>query len=40
MNLLKDGIAQQTVIKTAQTRKLTIDGLTKAYPVYKILQKQ
>lgn len=36
MNLLKDGIAQQTVIKTAQTRKLTIDGLTKAYPVYKV----
>lgn len=36
MNLLKDGIAQQTVIKTVQTRKLTVDGLTKAYPVYKV----
>lgn len=36
MNLLKDGIAQQAVEKTAQTRKLTIDGLTKAYPVYKV----
>ena len=36
MNLLKDGIAQQAVVKTAQTRKLTIDGLTKAYPVYKV----
>ena len=36
MNLLKEGIAQQAVIKTAQTRKLTVDGLTKAYPVYKV----
>jgi hypothetical protein len=36
MNLLKDGIAQQAVIKTTQTRKLTVDGLTKAYPVYKV----
>lgn len=36
MNLLKDGIMQQAVIKTAQTRKLTVDGLTKAYPVYKV----
>lgn len=36
MNLLKDGIAQQAVIKTVQTRKLTIDGLTNAYPVYKV----
>ena len=32
MNLLKDGIEQQAVIKTVQTRKLTVDGLTKAYP--------
>ena len=36
MNLLKDGITQQAVVKTAQTRKLTVDGLTKAYPVYKV----
>lgn len=36
MNLLKDGITKQAVIKTAQTRKLTVDGLTKAYPVYKV----
>ena len=36
MNLLKEGIEQQTVIKTTLTRKLTIDGLTKAYPVYKV----
>lgn len=36
MNLLKDGIAQQVVVKTVQTRKLTVDGLTKAYPVYKV----
>ena len=36
MNLLKEGITKQAVIKTAQTRKLTVDGLTKAYPVYKV----
>ena len=36
MNLLKDGIMQQAVVKTPQTRKLTVDGLTKAYPVYKV----
>ena len=36
MNLLKEGIEQKTVIKTVITRKLTIDGLTKAYPVYKV----
>lgn len=36
MNLLKEGIAQQAVIKTTLTRKLTVDGLTKAYPVYKV----
>lgn len=36
MNLLKDGIEQLAVVKTAQTRKLTVDGLTKAYPVYKV----
>lgn len=36
MNLLKEGIAQQAVVKTTMTRKLTVDGLTKAYPVYKV----
>ena len=36
MNLLKEGIEQRAVVKTALTRKLTIDGLTKAYPVYKV----
>ena len=36
MNLLIEGIAQHAVVKTAMTRKLTVDGLTKAYPVYKI----
>lgn len=36
MNLLKEGIAQKAVIETTLTRKLTIDGLTKAYPVYKV----
>lgn len=36
MNLLKDGLANHQIEKTALTRKLTVDGLTKAYPVYKI----
>ena len=36
MNLLKEGMEQKAVIKTAMTRKLTVDGLTKAYPVYKV----
>lgn len=36
MNLLKEGLEQQVVVKTPLTRKLTIDGLTRAYPVYKI----
>ena len=36
MNLLKEGIEQQAVQKTAMTRKLTVDGITKAYPVYKV----
>lgn len=36
MNLLKEGLEQKAVIKTAMTRKLTVDGLTKAYPVYKV----
>lgn len=36
MNLLKEGIEKQLVIKTTMTRKLTIDGITQAYPVYKV----
>lgn len=36
MNLLKEGIDRGAVIKTALTRKLTIDGITTAYPVYKV----
>lgn len=36
MNLLKEGMEQKAVIKTTMTRKLTVDGLTKAYPVYKV----
>lgn len=36
MNLLKEGMEQHAVEKTTLTRKLTVDGLTKAYPVYKI----
>lgn len=37
MNLLKDKEdLQDAVIQTAQTRKLTIDGHTDAYPVYKV----
>ena len=37
MNLLKDKEdLQNAVIQTAQTRKLTIDGHTDAYPVYKV----
>lgn len=36
MNLLKDGVEQHAVYETNLTRKLTIDGLTQAYPVYKI----
>ena len=36
MNLLKEGIEQQAVVKTTLTRKLTVDGLTKAYPFYKV----
>lgn len=36
MNLLKEGIELHTVQKTTLTRKLTVDGITKPYPVYKI----
>lgn len=36
MNLLKEGIEQGVVIKTEMTTKLTIDGITKVYPVYQV----
>ena len=36
MNLLQEGIEQRAVIKTALTKKMTVDGITKAYPVYKV----
>lgn len=36
MSLLKEGIELHTVQKTTLTRKLTVDGITKPYPVYKI----
>ena len=36
MNLLKEGLEQKAVVKTAMTRKLTVDGLTRPYPVYKV----
>lgn len=36
MNLLREGIELRAVEKTVITRKLTVDGLTMAYPVYKI----
>ena len=36
MNLLKEGIEKQAVVKTTLTKKLTVDGLTRAYPVYKV----
>ncbi len=35
-SLLKEGIQNQWVIPTSETKKLTIDGVTSAYPVYKI----
>lgn len=36
MNLLVDGIANGTVIKTDRATKLVIDGLTKTYPIYQV----
>ena len=36
MNLLIEGITEKAVLKTTMTRKLTVDGITKAYPVYKV----
>lgn len=35
-NLLQDGFAQHAIIETKLTRKLTVDGITQAYPVYRI----
>ena len=36
MNLLKDGIEAKAVQETTQTRRLTVDGLTDIYKVYKV----
>lgn len=36
MNLLKEGLEQRAVLKTTLTRKVTIDGRTDAYPVYRV----
>lgn len=36
MNLLKDGIENGWIIETNISRKITIDGHTEAYPVYKV----
>ena len=36
MNLLKEGLEQKAVQKTTLTRKVTLDGRTDAYPVYRI----
>lgn len=35
-DLLRDGLSQHAVQKTSLTRKLTVDGATGAYPVYRI----
>lgn len=36
MNLLREEQARKAVVKTDLTRKLTVDGLTQVYPVYKV----
>jgi len=36
MNLLPEGMENGAVIKTQLSRKLTVDGITQAYPVYKV----
>ncbi len=36
MNLLKDGIANESVQLTQQVVKLTVDGVTSNYPVYRV----
>ena len=34
--LLKDGMENNVVVKTTATRKITLDGITANYPVYKV----
>ena len=36
MGLLEQGIQENKVIQTAQRMKLTIDGITEEYPIYKV----
>lgn len=36
MNLLKDGIENESVQLTSQVVKLTVDGITSNYPVYRV----
>lgn len=36
MNLLKEGVENGKVIKTQLSRKITIDGHTETYPIYKV----
>ncbi|WP_022769085.1 ParB/RepB/Spo0J family partition protein [Butyrivibrio sp. NC2007] len=36
MNLLRDGIADESVQMTEQVVKLTVDGVTSNYPVYRV----
>lgn len=36
MNLLAEGILSGAIIQTNLSRKLTLDGITEAYPVYKV----
>ena len=36
MNLLKDGVAMGLVVPTELSRKLTVDGITQAYPLRKL----
>lgn len=35
-DLLQEGVALHAVEETSLSRKLTVDGMTRAYPVYKI----
>lgn len=36
MNLLTEGIAKGLVVETGTAKKMTIDGITQTYPVYKV----
>ena len=36
MNLLQDGIAEGSVIKTDRATKMVVDGLTETYPIYQV----